>query len=116
MTYLSIRDPLYHDSGSSPKLPSSGDPPPLRLEPSQARVVSPQSCPLPGGTHGGVHVRRALVIRVGEHRDNGDEDCLHGMHGQPPLRGLLVAVGVISGLVQDRDAYVTILLDCTRGT
>ena len=45
---------------------------------------------------GRVDVRRALVVGVGEHRDDRDEDRLDGVNGQPALAGLLVAPSVIA--------------------
>ena len=45
---------------------------------------------------GRVHVGRALVVGVGEHGDDGDEDGLHCVDRQPPLTRLLVPVSVIA--------------------
>ena len=45
---------------------------------------------------GGVHVGRRLVVGVGQHRDDRDQDRLHGVDRQPPLGRLLVAPLVVA--------------------
>ena len=44
---------------------------------------------------GRVHVGRALIVGVGQHGDDGDENGLHCVYRQPSLAGLLVSVPVI---------------------
>lgn len=60
---------------------------------------------------GGVHVGRALVVGVGQHGDDGDQDGLHGVDRQPALARLLVTVPVISWLVKNRDANFAVLIN-----
>ena len=61
---------------------------------------------------GSVHVCRALVVRVGEHRYDRDHDGLHCVDGQPPFASLFVAPFVISWLVEDGYAHITVLFNC----
>lgn len=60
---------------------------------------------------GGVHIGGGLVVRIGQHGDNREEDRLHGVHRQPALLGLFIAPLVIPRLVEDRDAHVAGLVD-----
>lgn len=53
---------------------------------------------------GGFNVGRALVIGLGEHAHDGDEDLFDRLDGGPALRGVLVVVRVVAGRVQDGDA------------
>ena len=59
----------------------------------------------------GVDVGGRLVVGVRQHGDDGDEDGLHRVDGQPALVGLLVAPPVVARLVKDGDANVAVLLD-----
>lgn len=56
-------------------------------------------------------IGRALVIRLGQHAHDRDEDLLHALDGRPALRGVLVVVGVVTGRVEDRDANRAIGVD-----
>lgn len=51
-----------------------------------------------------IDIRRALVVRLGDHAHDADENLLHALDRAPALRGLLVVVRVVAGRVQDRDA------------
>ncbi|TKW58387.1 hypothetical protein CTA1_5241 [Colletotrichum tanaceti] len=53
---------------------------------------------------GGLDVGGALVVGLGEHAHDGDENFLDGLDGGPALRGVLVVVGVVAGRVEDGDA------------
>lgn len=63
---------------------------------------------------GSVHVCGALIVRVGEHRYNRDHDSLYCVNGQPPFTGLLIAPLVISWLVKNGYAHITIFFNCTE--
>lgn len=53
---------------------------------------------------GGLDIGGALVVGLGEHAHDGDEDLLDRLNGAPPLRCVLVVVGVVTGWVEDGDA------------
>lgn len=59
----------------------------------------------------GLDVRRRLVVGARQHGDDGEQDCLWGLHGRPPLGGRFVAVLVLLGRVQDADAHVAVGVD-----
>ena len=61
-----------------------------------------------------IHIGRRVSIGVGQHGDDADHDGLHSVNGQPALLWLLVAIFVLSGLMQDRDAHVAILGHCWK--
>jgi hypothetical protein len=61
---------------------------------------------------GGLDVGWALVVGLGQHAHDGDEDFLHRLDGAPPLRRVLVVVGIVAGRVQDRDAHEAAGVDC----
>lgn len=46
----------------------------------------------------------ALVVGLGEHAHDADENLLDRLDGRPPLGGVLVVVGVVAGGVEDGDA------------
>ena len=48
---------------------------------------------------GGLDVGGTLVVGLGEHAHDGDEDLLDGLDGAPALRGVLVVVRVVAGRV-----------------
>jgi hypothetical protein len=51
-----------------------------------------------------IHVRRALVVRLGDHAHHTDQNLLDTLDRAPALRGLLVVVRVVAGRVKDGDA------------
>ena len=51
----------------------------------------------------GFHIGRTLVVRLGQHAHDGNEDLLDALNRRPPLRSVLVVVGIIAGRVQDGD-------------
>lgn len=53
---------------------------------------------------GGLDVGGALVVGLGQHAHDGDEDLFDGLDGRPALGGVLVVVGVVAGGVEDGDA------------
>lgn len=53
---------------------------------------------------GGLDVSGTLVVGLGEHAHDGDEDLLDGLDGRPALGGVLVVVRVVAGRVEDGDA------------
>ena len=52
----------------------------------------------------GLDVGGALVVGLGQHAHDRDEDLLDRLDGRPPLGRVLVVVRVVAGRVQDRDA------------
>lgn len=58
-----------------------------------------------------VHIGRRLVVGIGQHRNDRDQNRFDSVHRQPALGGLLVAPLIIAGLVQNADADVSVLLD-----
>ena len=61
---------------------------------------------------GGVDVGGTLVVGVGQHGNDGDEDLLDAQDRTPPLLGRLLGVhGVLTGWVEDGDANLAILVD-----
>jgi hypothetical protein len=46
-----------------------------------------------------IHIRRALVVRLGNHAHHTDQNLLHALNRAPALRGLLVVVRVVAGRV-----------------
>lgn len=59
----------------------------------------------------GLDVGRALLVGAVEQADGAQQDRLGGLDGAPALRGGLVAVLVLLGRVQDRDAELAVLVD-----
>lgn len=57
-------------------------------------------------------VGRTLVVGLGQHAHDADENLLHALDGTPALRGLFVVVGVVAGGVQDGDADEAGRVDC----
>lgn len=53
---------------------------------------------------GGLHVGGALVVGTAQHADDTEQDGFGGLDGRPPFRGVLVAVRVVFGAVEDGDA------------
>ncbi len=49
-----------------------------------------------GKRYRGFDVGRRLVVGVGKHGDNADEDGLDSVNGRPPLAGLLVTILIIA--------------------
>lgn len=62
-----------------------------------------------GITHRCVHVGWRVTVGVGQHGDDADHDGLHRVDGQPALLRLLVAKLVLSRLVENGDAHVSVL-------
>lgn len=60
---------------------------------------------------GGLQIRRALVIQFAKQADDADQYGLGGLHRGPALRRALVAVLVLLGRVQDRDAQLARRVD-----
>lgn len=52
----------------------------------------------------GFHVCGALVVGLGQHAHDGDEDLLDRLDGRPALGCVLVVVRVVAGGVEDGDA------------
>lgn len=50
------------------------------------------------------HVRGTLIVRLGEHAHDADEDLFHRLDGGPALRGVFVVVWVVAGWMEDGDA------------
>ena len=61
-------------------------------------------------SYGSVNVGRALIVGVGQHGDDTDENGLHRVNGQPPLLWFLVAPLVLSRLVQYGYTHIAVLL------
>lgn len=59
-----------------------------------------------------LHIGGTLVIRLGKHTHNRDEDLLHALDGRPALRGVFVVVWVVAGGMKDGDAYGSVGVDC----
>lgn len=53
---------------------------------------------------GGLDIGGALVVGLGQHAHDGDEDLFDGLDGGPAFGGVLVVVGVVAWGVQDGDA------------
>lgn len=69
--------------------------PDIRLDP--ALKLRPPLPPHPRG----IHISRALVVRLGDHAHDTNQDLLHTLDRTPALGSLLVVVGVVAGRVQD---------------
>jgi hypothetical protein len=67
--------------------------PDIRLDP--ALKLRPPLPPHPSS----IHIRRTLVVRLGDHAHHTDQDFLHALDWAPALRGLLVVVRVVAGRV-----------------
>jgi hypothetical protein len=61
---------------------------------------------------GGLNVGGTLVVGLGEHAHDGDENFLDALDGRPALRRLLVVVGIVARRVQDRDADQAARINC----
>jgi hypothetical protein len=79
--------------------------PNIRLDPTFK--LRPPLPPHPSG----IHIRRALVVRLGDHAHHTDQDLLDALDRAPALRGLLVVVGVVAGRVKDGDADDAVCVD-----
>lgn len=62
-----------------------------------------------GVTHRRVYVGRRVTVGVSQHGDDADHDGLHRVDGQPALLRLLIAKLVLTRLVENRDAHVSVL-------
>lgn len=60
------------------------------------------------GTYSCIHIGRRVSVRVCQHGDNTEHDGLYCMDRQPALLRLLIAVLVLTRLVQNGDADITI--------
>jgi hypothetical protein len=58
-----------------------------------------------------LYVGRALVVGAVEEADGADQDAFRCLDRTPALRCILVAVLVVLGWVQDRDAEVSVFVD-----
>ena len=63
-----------------------------------------------------IHIRRALIVRLGDHAHHADENLLDALDRAPALRGLLVVVRVVAGRVQDGDANDAVGVDYKEST
>ena len=54
---------------------------------------------------GRLDVCGTLIVGLGQHAHNADEDLLDGLDGRPPLGGVLVMVRVVTGRVEDGYAH-----------
>lgn len=61
-------------------------------------------------------IGRTLVIRLGKHTHNRDEDLLHALDGRPAFRGVFIVVWVVAGGMKDGDAYGSIGVDCNSNS
>ena len=59
-------------------------------------------------------ISRALVIRLGKHAHDRDEDLLYALDRRPALRSMLVMVRVIAGRMEDRNADSPVGIDYDR--
>lgn len=60
----------------------------------------------------GIQIRRALVIGIRQHGNDGHENLLHAKDRSPPLRGRLVnVVRIFTRIMQDGDANLPILIN-----
>ena len=84
-------------------LPHTPADPPLKLPP----ILPPQSRRL--------DIRRALIVRTRQHANHAEQNRLGRLHRRPALRGRFVAVFVVFGRVQDRDADFAGGVDCAGG-
>lgn len=62
-------------------------------------------------TYCSVHVGWRVTIWVCQHRDNANHDGFYSVDGQPALLWFLVAVLVFARFVQNRNAYVSVLVN-----
>lgn len=60
------------------------------------------------GTYSCIHIGRRVSVRVCQHGDNTEHDGLYCMDWQPALLRLLIAVLVLTRLVQNGDADIAI--------
>jgi len=58
-----------------------------------------------------VNIRTTLKVRFCEHRNHAKEHLLDALNGAPTFRGLFVHQGVVTGVVQNRDADVAVWID-----
>lgn len=61
---------------------------------------------------GSLNVGGTLIVWLGQHAHDGDEDLFDGLDGRPALRGVFVVVGVVAGRVEDGDADEAAGVDC----
>ena len=61
---------------------------------------------------GRLYIGGTLIVGLGEHAHDADEDLLHGLDRRPALGGLLVVVWVVTGRVEDGDADEAAGVDC----
>lgn len=59
-----------------------------------------------------LNISGALVIRLGKHAHNRDEDLLHALDGRPALRGVFVVVWVVAGGMKDGNADGSVGVYC----
>ncbi len=91
--HLLIHPPSHPSSTSSlHTIPNTPPHPPPKLLP----ILPPQPPRL--------SIRRALIIRTPQQTNHTQQNTLRRLHGTPALGGFLVAVRVVFGRVQDRDA------------
>jgi hypothetical protein len=80
--------------------------PDIRLDP--ALKFRPLLPPHPRG----IHISRALIIWLGDHAHDADQDLLHALNRAPALGSLFVVVGVVARRVKDRYADNAVSVDC----
>jgi hypothetical protein len=59
-----------------------------------------------------IDIRRALVVRLGQHAHHADQDLLHALDRRPALGRLLVLHRVVAGRVQDRYTDFAVVVYC----
>lgn len=91
---------LYQHNFSKPQHPSTPLPNPLLI---LGSLLPPHLRRL--------HIRRTLIIRLGQHTHDGNKDLLHALDGRPALRGVLVVVWVVAWWVEDAYADETAGVD-----
>lgn len=65
-------------------------------------------------TYCSVHVGWRVAVWVCQHRDNANHDGFYSVDGQPALLWFLVAVLVLTRFVQNRNAYVSVLVNYNK--
>jgi len=93
---------LSHHHSQSQALPNIRLDPALKLRP-----------PLPPHPRG-IHIRRALIVRLRDHAHDTDQNLLHTLNRTPALGSLLVVVRVVTGRVQNRYTNNTIGVDYSQ--
>ena len=114
LTYPKFRPPvsypsflpsiLYkHDPSYSLFIPQTSPDILPTLPPKLLRILPPHP--------GCLHIRRALIVRTAQHRNNTQQNRLRRLHGRPPFRGGLVSVFILFRWMKDRDADFAVGVD-----